>query len=364
MATPGSQVQLTKLLPGDSNCPAGGEQIDVGLPGDNGLVVQQTAYVCNGTNGRDADGGSSAGGAGGSSGSGSAGLSGGGGSGSAGNALQTIFVIVMENQNLSNLENSQTVPYINNVLLPQGAHAEQYFNPPGLHPSLPNYLWMEAGSNLGVNFDQDPTGSTVRQSTTDHLVSQLTNKGISWKAYLEDAPSPCPLSSSGLYAAVHVPFLYFDDVTNDSTCKERVRPYEELATDLSQASTTASYNFIVPNLCDDMHGTGGCPSNLATLGDTWLSTNVPLILGSAAYQNNGALFIVWDEGAGNAVTESDGPIGLIAMSPKAKPGYASTVHFDHSSLLKTIESVFGVPFLRGAAAPTTSDLGDLFSTFP
>jgi hypothetical protein len=44
---PGSQVHITPESPGD-NCPAGGERIDVGLAGDGGFVVEQTAYICNG----------------------------------------------------------------------------------------------------------------------------------------------------------------------------------------------------------------------------------------------------------------------------------------------------------------------------
>jgi hypothetical protein len=43
---PGSQIQITPELPG-ANCPVGGERIDLGVPGDGGLLVQQTAYVCN-----------------------------------------------------------------------------------------------------------------------------------------------------------------------------------------------------------------------------------------------------------------------------------------------------------------------------
>jgi hypothetical protein len=45
--TPGSQVQVTNEPPG-SNCPAGGERIDIGTVADGGFVAQQTAYVCNG----------------------------------------------------------------------------------------------------------------------------------------------------------------------------------------------------------------------------------------------------------------------------------------------------------------------------
>jgi len=46
---PGSQIQVS---PADSShCPAGGEQIDVGVAGDGEFAIQQTVYVCNGTPG-------------------------------------------------------------------------------------------------------------------------------------------------------------------------------------------------------------------------------------------------------------------------------------------------------------------------
>ncbi|MGN6697553.1 MAG: hypothetical protein ACTHMR_05305, partial [Thermomicrobiales bacterium] len=53
--------------------------------------------------------------------------------------IQTVFIIVMENHNWADIKGSRAAPYLNDTLLPQAAHAEQYFNPPGLHPSLPNY---------------------------------------------------------------------------------------------------------------------------------------------------------------------------------------------------------------------------------
>ncbi|HUJ71135.1 MAG TPA: DNA/RNA non-specific endonuclease, partial [Verrucomicrobiae bacterium] len=85
--------------------------------------------------------------------------------------VHTVFIIVMENQNWASISGNAEAPYINNTLLPMASHAEQYFNPPGLHPSLPNYLWLEAGTNFGVTADGDP--SSYHQSTTNHLVTLL-----------------------------------------------------------------------------------------------------------------------------------------------------------------------------------------------
>ena len=67
--------------------------------------------------------------------------------------VKTVWVILMENHNWTgnnsgarfgapDLKGSPLAPYINGPLLERSAHAEQYFNPPGIHPSLPNYLWL------------------------------------------------------------------------------------------------------------------------------------------------------------------------------------------------------------------------------
>src|SRR5713101_5903118 len=91
----------------------------------------------------------------------------------------TVFIILMENHNWSEINGSSSAPYINNTLLPMASHAEQYYDPSGNHPSLPNYLWLEAGQNFGI-FNDDPPSSN-HQSTANHLVTLLKNAGISWK---------------------------------------------------------------------------------------------------------------------------------------------------------------------------------------
>ncbi len=260
----------------------------------------------------------------------------------------------MENHNWSDITPA-AAPYMQNTLVPMGAHAEQYFNPPGLHPSEPNYIWLEAGDNLGVIDDNDP--SVNHQSTTSHLATLLNNAGISWKAYQEDIDgATCPLVSVNLYAPKHNPFVFFDDVTNTNNpssafCISHIRPYTELAADL-QNNTVARYNFITPNLCNDMHDCS------VTTGDTWLSQQLPAILASQAYKNGGAIFITWDEGIGG-----DGPIGMIVLSPFAKTNYSNTIHYTHSSTLRTMQEIFNVgPLLRDAANAT--DLSDFFAVSP
>lgn len=155
------------------------------------------------------------------------------------------------------------------------------------------YIWPDAGDSLGIANDAAP--SSNRRATKHHLTAQLEAKKIPWKAYAEGiSATGCPLTASGLYDPKHTPQLYFDDVTDTNQassayCQAHVRPFTEFETDLG-ANTVARYNFITPNLCDDMHGNGfsGACSLLAKdageikLGDDWLAANVPKILASQA----------------------------------------------------------------------------------
>jgi hypothetical protein len=278
------------------------------------------------------------------------------------NHIRHVFVIMMENHDWSAISRSPSAPYINGTLLAQGAHAENYRNVPGLHPSLPNYLWLEAGGNLGIWDDGDP--AVHLQSTPQHLVALLDKAGISWKSYQEGIDgTSCPLTGSGRYAPKHNPMIYFGDVTDSNDagsarCIAHVRPYTELARDL-ETRAVPGYSFITPDLCDDMHDSSGCASaDSVANGDAWLSREVPKILASRAYQEGGALFITWDESE-----SGDVPIGMIVLSPLAKGGYSSKVAYDHSSTLRSLQEIFGVtPILRAAAG--ANDLGDLFRSFP
>jgi hypothetical protein len=275
--------------------------------------------------------------------------------------ITTVFLIVLENENWSSIVGNPSAQYINRSLLPVSAHAEQYFDPPHNHPSLPNYLWLEAGTNFGIHDDNSP--ATNHQRTTAHLVTLLERAGVSWKAYEENiSGTNCPRTDSYPYAVRHDPFVYFDDVTNgrsSARCIQHVRPYTQLALDL-RSNRVARYNFITPNVCDDGHNTCAPLHDPIKQTDRWLSRQVPIILASHAYKNGGALIITWDEGEGG----SDGPIGLIVLSPYAKGhGFANRLRYTHSSALRTLEEIFGVhPLLRGAAR--ARDLRDLFTTFP
>ena len=269
--------------------------------------------------------------------------------------VQTVFLILMENVSWPDLVSGTNAPYLNNVLIPQASYCSNMFIVPGTFGSLPQYLWLESGTNWGVATDSsDPASHHF--ATTNHLVIQLQNADVTWRAYQESiSGTGCPTVSSGPYAAYHNPFVYFDDVYLDATnCANHMRPYSEFARDLTN-NTVARYNFITPNLCHDMHGNAACPGDRILAGDTWLAEEIPRILSSQAYSNRGAIMITWDEGTANAA----GPFGTLVLSPLAKGGgYRMTNRLDHTATFRTLQEIFAVPFLY--AAQNATGLGDLF----
>lgn len=282
-----------------------------------------------------------------------------------------VFLIVMENHNWTGsggIASSSEASYINKTLVPEAAVANNYFNPPGNHPSLPNYLWLEAGTNFGVHADGLP--SEYHQSTHAHLSALLQNAKIPWRAYEESITGKvCPLepegsidsSGSNLYEPRHFPQIFFDDMTsnrnpNSTYCIEHARPFSSLAGDLKD-SKVGRYNFITPNMCDDGHDP--CGGNAIEHIDSWLKKNLPIILDSAQYKaGHVVVFITADEAA-----NGDGPIPFLALGDGVKKGYKNEIYYNHSSLLRTLEEIFKVsPMLGGAASVT--DLSDLFSALP
>jgi hypothetical protein len=282
-----------------------------------------------------------------------------------------VFLIVMENHNWTGtggVAGSAEAPYINKTLVPMAAVANNYFNPPGNHPSLPNYLWMEAGTNLGVHADGLP--STYPQSTHAHLTELLHNANIPWRAYEESIRGGvCPLEPEGsvdangsnLYQPRHFPQIYFSDMTNggsasSSYCIAHARSFSSLAADL-KSNNIGRYNFVTPNMCDNGHD--ACGGNAIAHIDTWLKNNLPIILNSAQYKAGHVVVLITADEAANG----DGPIPFLALGEGVKRGYQNEIHYTHSSLLRSLEEIFNVSPLLGGAA-TATDLRDLFTVFP
>ena len=112
----------------------------------------------------------------------------------------------------------------------------------------------------------------------------------------------------------------------------------QLAADLN--GDTPQLSSITPGLCNDAHD---CATGMA---DRWLSQVLPQITSSAAWQQDGVLFITWDESSAG-----DGRVALVVVA-QALQGEITT-QLDHYGLLATIEDALGVPRL-GLAKQATS----------
>ena len=366
--------------------------------------------------------------------------------------VKTVFVIAMENHNWTQPANqfngniqqifqNPNAPFINSLvngtafavvggrvvhISEQVAYASNYHNVlatpsgnnPHIHPSEPNYLWAEAGTNFGILNDNDPFAAVnpSNQNATQHLVTFLTNAGKTWRSYQEDTdlttvggqltnvPLPrdqwtVPIKSiSGTfapgsfnqfngsnqfnYAAKHNSQVFFTDSNggNDATTANPLRlqyaPLQQFFADLAN-NTVADYNFISPNQFNDMHttlaggykGLTGDPAKILQ-GDDFLRQVIPVIMASRAYKEHGVIIIWFDESeqdgvAGDNLDDFNHTIGEIVISQRARKNvngvpYASPLNFTHSSDLRTMQEIFrtGGPFLGDAANAT--DLSDLF----
>ncbi len=280
--------------------------------------------------------------------------------------IQTVFMIPMENRNWADIKGSSAAPYINKTLLPMGAYAENFTNP--LHPSLPNYITLEAGSDLGVTADGLP--SKYSQSTHAHFSEQLHNAGIPWRAYVESITGKdCPLNPEGPkdstgsqeYAPRHFPQVFFQDMTNHNDknsayCIQHAELFSRLASDLKK-NAIGRYNFIVPNMCDIGHDP--CGGNEVSHFDTWLKVNLPTILNSSQYKAGHVLVII----LADEPRTGDGPTPLLLLGAGVKKDYSNQVNYSQGSVLRTLQEIFGVTPLLGSAAKA-NDFSAMFTTFP
>jgi hypothetical protein len=269
----------------------------------------------------------------------------------AASVIKHVVVIAMENTDAVEIYGSKRAPYINNSLIPNYARAGNFIDP--LHkdvPSEPHYLFMEAGTRKFADwtFDNNDNPSPANSTgSKDHLVSQIAVSGnVTWMTYQEDMPKggQCPIVSVFPYAAKHNPFVFFRDISGDppskmaTNCIEHAKPYSSFAADLA-ANNIANYVFITPNLCHDMHGDKKCPKvHRVTAGDRWLETELPRII-DWVNKNSGVIFIVWDEGHKTL------KIPFLAIGPGVKSNFESSVQYDHGSLVRSAEEIFGLPLL-------------------
>jgi hypothetical protein len=330
-------------------------------------------------------------------------------------AVKHVFVIVLENESAqTTFGPGSAAPYLAHTLTAEGAYLPQYFATG--HASLDNYISMVSGQAANpvtqadcqiytdfvglpmLNADGQATGQgCVYPKKVRTVANQLTTSGRAWKGYMEDMGTPCrhpklntrdktqAAKVGDQYAARHNPFVYFHSIIDYSAaCASHVVDLNQLTTDLGSVATTPALSFITPNLCHDGHDApcvDGEPGGLES-ADLFLQTWVPRITGSKAFGKDGMLIILFDEsdtGDSSACCgEKPGPnspkpgiggpgggrTGAVVLSKFVRPGTVSTVAYNHYSLLRSIEDIFGLPHLGFAAANGLAPFGADVYTAP
>jgi phospholipase C len=310
--------------------------------------------------------------------------------------IKHVFVIVLENKGYAETFGpGSQAPYLSQQLTAQGQLLSQYYGT--AHQSLANYIAMVSGqapntqtqSDCQVFTDMLPgtqgaDGQAVGQGCVypawvRTIADQLSAKGLSWKGYMEDMGTNCRHPAFGQrddtqtakpgdqYAARHNPFVYFHSLLDSGACAANDVPLDRLATDLAAAGTTPSYSFITPNLCHDGHDqpcVDGQPGGLQS-ADAFLQQWVPRIQSSPAYAEGGLIVITFDEAESNDASaccnEQSGPnttnpggltpgpgggrTGAVLLSQHVQPGSVNKNAYNHYSLLRSLENVFGLTHL-------------------
>ncbi len=331
-----------------------------------------------------------------------------------------VFVIVLENESASTTFGAGSpAPYLSTTLRSEGAYLPNYYAVG--HESNDNYIAMISGQaptaqnqadcqfydnlepgTIGSYGQAEGTGC-VYPADVPTIADQLTASGLTWRDYNESMgadptreASECghpginsvdntqKATATDEYATRHDPFVYFHSIIDDTAlCDSHVVNLDLLPHDLASAVDTPNYVFITPDLCDDGHDSpcaNGQPGGLAQ-ADAFLRQWVPQITNSPAFtRQHGLLIITFDEAdtsdTSSCCGEIPGPdspepgvngpgggdVGAVLLSPCIAPGTVSTVPYNHYSMLRSVEDIFGLPHLGYAQLPGETSFGsDIFN---
>jgi phospholipase C len=236
------------------------------------------------------------------------------------------------------------------------------------------------------------------------LVDELEAKGLTWKAYMESIPEPGsgaarwptldhPVKGipAEIYAVKHNGFMTFKHVQDDPHRDAKIVGFDALDRDL-KSGTLPTYAHIVPNQCDDMHGRDQGPSipedckksnpeGLIRRGDRIAGELVDKIMHSAAWKaaGNTAIVITFDENGkaerdakiqgccgydpASAANFGGGRIPTIVITNHGARAIVDAAPYNHYSLLRTTETVFGISEHLANAGNTQAGVVDMVPLF-
>ena len=329
-------------------------------------------------------------------------------------AIKHVFVIMLSQEPYASVFGpASPAPYLSQTLERRGALLVHY--DAVAHEQLADGLAVLSGQGPTVQTaancttyadiaparrgaDEQVMGSgCVYPAGTETVLGQLTAKHLSARAYIEGLdeagtplgacghpaqgasdPTSTQAPDAGAYATFRNPLVYFHSVIDSPACAKEDVGLGHLPSDLAAGAHAPSLLYIAPDNCHDgnpMPCAPGSPAGMVP-AQSFLKQWVPRILASRPYKDGGLLVITVDEApsSGEFADSSSccgqpaypnlaaappsghtgrggGAVGALLLSPFI--GHASTSQepYNHFSLLRTIEDVFGLSHLGYAALP-------------
>lgn len=235
-------------------------------------------------------------------------------------------------------------------LLPQYTVCANYFCGM-LSDTQPNRMIAMSGTSGGNCCDCINTNGTLDSATYPNILDLLTSYGITFKNYNFGVPNNYSYLALWSNWATGGP----NNVLNQTQA--------QFFTDCTN-SALPNVVFITNESPNDEHP----PENIQT-GEAQMQQIIEAVQASPAWANS-AILLTYDEGGGffdhvaPQQLDAYGPgvrVPMLVISPFARQGYVDTVFQDHTSQLKFIEAVFGLPTLASinhsfdTSTPTTNN---------
>jgi len=280
-----------------------------------------------------------------------------------------IFLMILENHGFSQIIGNPAAPNINKLAGKFGL-ATSYFGV--ADPSEPNYVAMLGGNFFGI---ADDNAYYINAVSKPNLMSQMEAANLSWKGYLQSMPYAgyrgiCyPVKCNGvpdldpLYASKHNGITNFKSIQDSNAEFAKMGPLSQLNDDLAN-NNVPNFGYLIPDECNDMHGSppncidGGTPGDpqdqqLVTLGDSFVNTIVTQITGAAFWsKGNNAIVITFDQGADGDTggccdaNPGTGKVATIVITSRGPRSLQDPTPYNHFSLLQTFQQAFGLGCLE------------------
>jgi phospholipase C len=184
----------------------------------------------------------------------------------------------------------------------------------------------------------------------DTIGAEMDTAGHSWAYYATTVDNEF---GGGIWSAYQNISPIFDgpDWSND-VISPQTRFFDDV-----KAGKLRDLSWITPTFPNSDHA-----GSDSLTGPAWVASLVNAV-GKSKYWNNTAIFIFWDDYGGwfdpapPKMLDYDGlgfRLPMLVVSAYAKAGYVDHTHYEHGSILKFVEQLFGLPTLAKSDARATA----------